>query len=215
MVAVLTVLFLAVSVGVLLGARALLHNLGLDEPARSTPGTPATLFSTATDVPTAALETRAPASSPEPLPAQTQEVTPPPVTASLAPTFPPASPVPPRRTSAPPYGFATVPAVILTATAAPPVTPRPAVTEVSGMLQLRVKPWAEVTVDGAPVGTTPLKPLPLSPGAHTVRFVHPEYKPLLRKVTIRAAETTKIEIDFAYRGVPQAGLVEEVDPTCV
>ena len=72
-----------------------------------------------------------------------------------------------------------------------------------GVLQLRIKPWAEVSVDGTIVGTTPLKPLILSPGDHVVQLTHPDYKPLRRKVTLKPAQTTKLELDLAWEAVPR------------
>lgn len=64
-------------------------------------------------------------------------------------------------------------------------------------------PWAAVSVDDGYVGTTPLQPLALSPGTHTVRLTHPDYKLLQRKVTIRTGETTRLEIDLAWEAVPK------------
>jgi hypothetical protein len=65
-----------------------------------------------------------------------------------------------------------------------------------GHLQIGVTPWADVTLDGVPVGTTPLSPVALAPGTYTARLEHPDYKPLLRKVTIRAGETTPLRLDL-------------------
>jgi hypothetical protein len=56
-------------------------------------------------------------------------------------------------------------------------------------------------VDGAPVGTTPLEPLNLGAGAHTVQLTHPDYRPIQRKVTIEAGAITRIEIDLKLDGV--------------
>jgi hypothetical protein len=63
-------------------------------------------------------------------------------------------------------------------------------------------PWAEVVLDGTPVGTTPLAPLPLAPGTYTARLTHPDFKPLLRKVTIRAGETTPLRLDLRQDAIP-------------
>jgi hypothetical protein len=64
-----------------------------------------------------------------------------------------------------------------------------------------VSPWADVSVGDSYVGTTPFTPLVLSAGTYTVRLTHPDYKPLLRKVTIRGGETTRLEIDLAWEAV--------------
>jgi hypothetical protein len=67
-----------------------------------------------------------------------------------------------------------------------------------------VSPWADVTVGDDYMGTTPFTPLVLSAGTYTVRLTHPDYRPLQRKVTIRAGETTRLEIDLAWEAVPIA-----------
>src|SRR5262249_23410205 len=84
----------------------------------------------------------------------------------------------------------------------PPVQPQPRV-EATALLQTAVKPWADVSADGAPQGTTPFKPLVLSAGDHVVRLQHPDYKPLQKKVTLRAGETTKLIVDLSYEAFPK------------
>jgi serine/threonine-protein kinase len=63
-------------------------------------------------------------------------------------------------------------------------------------------PWAEVSLDGRPIGTTPLKPVSLSPGVHTVRLQHPDYRPLQKKVNVRPGEVTALEVDLAEEAFP-------------
>ena len=106
------------------------------------------------------------------------------------------------RTSAP---VSASPARSATAVAPPPPPPaRAAVSSPSpppaltGVLQLVVHPWADVTVDGVSVGTTPFRPLPLDAGVHTVVFSHPGYKPFQKRVTVRPRETTRLEVDLAW-----------------
>jgi hypothetical protein len=70
-----------------------------------------------------------------------------------------------------------------------------------GLLQVGVKPWAEVTVDGTLVGTTPLDKLSLPAGLHAVQLRHPSYELLERKVTIRPGETEHLVVDFELAGV--------------
>jgi tRNA A-37 threonylcarbamoyl transferase component Bud32 len=79
----------------------------------------------------------------------------------------------------------------------PTVAPPP-----SGRVQLAVKPWAEVILDGHSIGTTPLAALPLAPGVHTFRFTHPDYRPILRRVTLRPGEELRLKVDFDVLGVP-------------
>jgi hypothetical protein len=84
-------------------------------------------------------------------------------------------------------------------TAAPPST---ATTEPSARVQLAVKPWAEVALDGNALGTTPLSPITLAPGVHTFEFTHPDYRPFRRRVTLRAGEEIRLQVDFDTVGVP-------------
>lgn len=149
-----------------------------------------------------------------------REVTPPPATASepigtpseaAGPASVPSAPLlraetpPPRlaaRPSAPPTARPAAPLPVTTTAPAKvlpaPTAPAPAGT---GQLQVRVRPWADVTVDGSIMGTTPLKPLDLAAGVHQVLLVHPDYAPLPRTVTIRAGETTKLDVNLAWEGV--------------
>jgi serine/threonine protein kinase len=70
-----------------------------------------------------------------------------------------------------------------------------------GHLRFGITPWAEVTVDGSPVGTTPLAPLPLRPGTYTARLLHPDFRPLLRKITIQPGQTTPLNVDLRLDGI--------------
>jgi hypothetical protein len=60
-----------------------------------------------------------------------------------------------------------------------------------------------VTVDGKPLGTTPLRPVSLEVGRHQVVLSHPEYKPLKKSVVVRADETTTLEVDLSYEAFPR------------
>jgi serine/threonine-protein kinase len=88
----------------------------------------------------------------------------------------------------------------VTTTTRPPVVAPPVAI---GMLQLVVKPWAEVRVDDQVVGTTPLSPVRLKPGSHTVRLEHPGFRPLQRKITIEPGKTFRLEIDLKQDAIPK------------
>ncbi len=114
---------------------------------------------------------------------------------------PDATPTPARTPPAPtpratPFPIAAVPP---TPVPTPVVTPAPP----DGLAWVVVVavPWADVTVDGAPVKTVPLRRLPLAPGSHVVRFVHPDFQPLQRTVTVRAGETLNLTVDLPEEGV--------------
>jgi serine/threonine-protein kinase len=69
------------------------------------------------------------------------------------------------------------------------------------MLQVVARPWAEVLVDGKLVGETPLERITLSGGPHLVRFRHPAYEPVERRVSIRPGQTERVVVDLPAEGV--------------
>lgn len=113
-----------------------------------------------------------------------------PVPAPLTSAPAPRAPALSRRASPPAAGAGTAASELVTRSAP---TPAPA----TGLLQIVVHPWAEIAVDEQHVGATPFRPLALAPGPHVVRFTHPEFKPFVRKVTVKAGETTRLEIDLS------------------
>jgi serine/threonine-protein kinase len=132
--------------------------------------------------------------------ASEREPTPPPRRAVAAGSEPSAAP---DRPSGPPAASTPVAAATPEPTPTPP--PAPPTLEllpVQGQLQLRVLPWAEVQIDGETMGTTPMRPVELDEGEHTVVLTHPEYKPLQKRVVIRAEEVTVLEVDLGYEAFP-------------
>ena len=69
------------------------------------------------------------------------------------------------------------------------------------MLQIVVRPWAEVSIDGRVVGTTPMDRLSLPAGSHTLSLRHPGYEALSRSVAVKPGETAKLVIDLPTEGV--------------
>ena len=86
------------------------------------------------------------------------------------------------------------------ATPSPAPTPAVSPSPLLGWLKVLPKPWADVTVDGRVIGQTPLPPIPLAPGSHSVVLTHPDYQPFTRRVEIRAGETAIIRMDLATEG---------------
>jgi hypothetical protein len=68
-------------------------------------------------------------------------------------------------------------------------------------LQISVRPWGTVSVDGRVIGETPLDKIPLRVGSHAVRVEHKDYQPLEGQVTIRPGETSKVSFDFTKDGL--------------
>ncbi|MGH7288718.1 MAG: hypothetical protein ACREI8_11940, partial [Myxococcota bacterium] len=63
--------------------------------------------------------------------------------------------------------------------AAPPPGPR---------LSVNAAPWAEISLDGHPVGDTPLGELRVTPGAHVVSAKLPDGRVVERSVEARAGD---------------------------
>jgi hypothetical protein len=70
-----------------------------------------------------------------------------------------------------------------------------------GSLQVGVKPWGEVRVDGEVIGTTPIGKIDLDAGAHTVSIRHPDYEILEKTVTIQPDETERLFVDLFLEGI--------------
>jgi serine/threonine protein kinase len=126
--------------------------------------------------------------TPQPSPSQTRR--PPTPRPTVSPTQAPV-PSPTSSTVIPP-----TPAPV-----SPPSTPTPALEP--GQLQLGVKPWAEVVVDGRVIGTTPLDKVTLDPGSHVVVLRHPAYEELRRTVAIPPGGMIKLTVDLAKEGTPK------------
>ena len=81
-----------------------------------------------------------------------------------------------------------------------PATPRtPSAPKLvgKGTLELRVRPYGSISVDGKPVGVTPLPPLSLSVGRHTVQVLNPKTnKTTVRTVDIKPGRTEVLMINL-------------------
>jgi len=66
----------------------------------------------------------------------------------------------------------------------------------TGLLSINAVPWANVSVDGAEIGTTPLANVPLPIGTHEVVWRHPQLGERRRSIAITARTPTRIGMDF-------------------
>jgi hypothetical protein len=106
---------------------------------------------------------------------------------SLAPPLPPAPPLPdpnrpelPEDVSTARFPDEHVPALLEPeALAAPPAGPR---------LSVNARPWAAISLDGTPVGETPLGELRVTPGPHVVSAKLPDGRVVERSVEARAGD---------------------------
>lgn len=170
--------------------------------------------SSQTAEPTPNLAASAPPSLAQPLP-EAPSTSPEPTATPTAPDIPP--PKTPSRVVSRDADKKTQPAAAVApdpspqeaATPAPsvpaPVAPAPAATaapkeEGPGLLQVAVRPWGNVFVDGKLIGTWPIDRIPLNAGEHRVRFEHPAYEPFESAIRINAGETSKLSFDFAKDG---------------
>ena len=86
-------------------------------------------------------------------------------------------------------------------TSTKPATPvavveKPAAPSGKGTLNINSIPVSNVILDGKPLGQTPKVGVSVSPGAHTVIFVHPEHGRKAKSVTVEAGKTAAAIVRF-------------------
>jgi serine/threonine-protein kinase len=67
----------------------------------------------------------------------------------------------------------------------------------TGLLSVNALPWAEVSVDGTSVGTTPLANLSLPIGTHEVVWRHPTLGDRRQTVVVKAKTPARIGVDLS------------------
>jgi hypothetical protein len=67
---------------------------------------------------------------------------------------------------------------------------------VMGRLNVNAIPWAEVWVDGQPIGQTPIGNIPISVGSHRLTFRHPDFGELQTVAIVTADETAYATMHF-------------------
>jgi eukaryotic-like serine/threonine-protein kinase len=67
----------------------------------------------------------------------------------------------------------------------------------SGLLSVNAVPWADVSVDGRPVGITPLGNLSLPIGAHEIVWRHPQLGERRRTVSVTARTPVRVGMDLS------------------
>ncbi|HEY1100165.1 MAG TPA: serine/threonine-protein kinase [Myxococcota bacterium] len=70
-----------------------------------------------------------------------------------------------------------------------------------GFLVVQVRPWAKVSVDGTPMGTTPLPALSVSAGRHKVKLEH-EGQVKTRTIDVSANTTATVQVVFDRTTTP-------------
>ncbi len=65
-----------------------------------------------------------------------------------------------------------------------------------GTLNINSIPVSKVILDGVPKGSTPVTNIKVSPGTHTVVFMHPKHGRKVRAVTVQAGKTATAAVRF-------------------
>jgi len=83
---------------------------------------------------------------------------------------------------------------------------------VTGQLTIRTEPpGARVTIDGTPIGTTPLTVEALTPGTHSVAL-ETDVSSVTQEVTIEAGTTASLIVPMTPQGVPMSGWISVTAP---
>jgi serine/threonine-protein kinase len=77
-----------------------------------------------------------------------------------------------------------------------PDAPKPVVASGKGTLNINSIPVSNVILDGKPLGQTPKVGVSVSPGPHTVIFVHPEHGRKAKSVNVEAGKTAAAIVRF-------------------
>ena len=149
---------------------------------------------------------------PTPLPTAVPVVAPTPApTARPAVSFAPIHSTPTPRATPRPTPIPLRPTPAPRVASLPPPTPVPVppaveapVAPAMGEVKVVVLPWADVAIDGTPAGTAPVTKR-LTPGTHTIRLTHTDYKPLIKRVEIRPGETTRLSVNMKDDAFPLPG----------
>jgi hypothetical protein len=66
----------------------------------------------------------------------------------------------------------------------------------NGRVSINAVPWAQVTIDGADVGQTPLANLSLPIGSHDVVFAHPQFGERHQTVVVKVDGIARVTQNF-------------------
>ncbi len=91
-------------------------------------------------------------------------------------------------------------------------TVSPVAITTTGRLMIAPEPWANVSIDGVSVGQTPMAPIDLEEGTHTVVLTNPDYEDQTSSVTITAGEDSSIRYTAAVSAPDQPEEIEEEQP---
>jgi hypothetical protein len=107
------------------------------------------------------------------------------VVTAPTPSPPAPTPTPAAAAYSPPPPAATTPPIASTPAPAPPLV----------SVMVKVTPAADVSVDGAAAGKSPLT-LRLPAGVHAFVFSHPSYQPLRRVIDLKPGARRDLSVDL-------------------
>jgi hypothetical protein len=67
----------------------------------------------------------------------------------------------------------------------------------NGSISINAQPWAQVWVDGKPMGDTPLANVSIPLGEHEVVFRHPQFGERRQKAVVQAGGSTRVSTSFS------------------
>jgi hypothetical protein len=67
-------------------------------------------------------------------------------------------------------------------------------------LSINALPWAEVWLDGARIGETPIGNRPVRLGTHELQFRHPQYGERRETVTVTLTTRARVSVDMKKGG---------------
>ncbi len=70
------------------------------------------------------------------------------------------------------------------------------ITPPDGRVSVNAVPWAQVLINGNPVGETPLANLPVTAGEHEITFRHPQLGEQTQKVIVKSNALTRVSATF-------------------
>jgi serine/threonine protein kinase len=74
--------------------------------------------------------------------------------------------------------------------------------EFVGLLTITASPWAKVYIDDVYIGDTPFaRPLPVSPGSHSVRLEHPDFGKVIQSINTDLDSTLVLHVDMSTKGI--------------
>jgi serine/threonine-protein kinase len=84
-----------------------------------------------------------------------------------------------------------------------------------GWVRLRALPWAEISIDGKSIGTTPFDaPVEVSDGKHVLKFEHDYFEPIEKIIDVpigTPGESRTIEVRFCREGTVREGMAIPAD----